>query len=303
MNIFKNPNNLITEIKRALADCTSIPARKYICAEKLTDITTEDIDHNCLRTERIGARAFQCCKSLKDVELATYHIGPSAFEGCTSLEEVYINNSSQPLLNHSGEECIIERDAFKGCTSLKKVTVDIVNKIGDYCFANCTSLEKILPNENMEHCVDSIGEGAFFNCKSLKKVALLECPSLFDSVTEIKPHTFEGCSSLESLDLTGIPIFKIGPAAFRDCTSLKEIIIPDTLEWLYLSAFEGCTSLENIRMVNDAIIYDNIYDVPGLTIIDDIHAVYVDKNGEQDHDRIFYRKNLANTINELLRKE
>lgn len=52
---------------------------------------------------------------------------------------------------------------------------------------------------------------------------------------------------------------KIGDSAFRDCSSLESIKIPDSLTWIEDSAFAGCSSLKSIdipdsvtRIENDA---------------------------------------------------
>lgn len=58
----------------------------------------------------------------------------------------------------------------------------------------------------------------------------------FDGKTTIEKVTFEEGSSLKS----------IGASAFKDCTSLKVIVLPKGLETIGSHAFDNCTSLETI---------------------------------------------------------
>lgn len=120
-----------------------------------------------------------------------------------------------------------------------------LTEIGEYAFKNCTSLEELdcsaveMTGENNFN----IKESAFENCTNLKKVTL--------------PHS-------------GITI---GWSAFENCSALEEIITDEqdslyTMEdqpfkatigmyeknnSIWSQAFEGCTSLKNLSLVNVSI--------------------------------------------------
>ena len=67
---------------------------------------------------------------------------------------------------------------------------------------------------------------------------------------------FKGCSSLEHIDIPN-SIISIGYSAFQGCTSLESIDIPKNVKILDHLTFDGCTSLKSI-------------DIPGnVTEIDD----------------------------------
>ena len=93
----------------------------------------------------------------------------------------------------------------------------------------------------IERGVTSIGEYAFEGCDSLESI---EIP---DGVISIKYAAFWGCSNLESIKMpTGV--MSIGEYAFFGCSSLKNIEIPDEVTSIEESAFGGCSSLESIKM-------------------------------------------------------
>lgn len=68
-------------------------------------------------------------------------------------------------------------------------------------------------------------------------------------VRAIGKRAFYNCANLQSVDLsqaTGLE--SIGDSAFRSCTSLKEIAIPDTVTELPELTFGYCTALESVTL-------------------------------------------------------
>ncbi len=118
--------------------------------------------------------------------------------------------------------------------------------------------------------VKSIGEEAFWDCEDLKSIII---PS---GVTVIDRYAFSGCTSLESITIpSGITI--VGDYAFDGCSALKyneyenayylgndtnpylvlmkakegeitSCIVNSNTKVIYQSAFEGCSTLENITI-------------------------------------------------------
>ncbi|MEQ2621366.1 S-layer homology domain-containing protein [Hominicoprocola fusiformis] len=78
------------------------------------------------------------------------------------------------------------------------------------------------------------------------------------AVTTIGIQAFQHCNNLVRIDLSGTKITAIQKRAFYECTALKEVILPDSLEMLgnlendggwYTagSIFYGCSNMESIR--------------------------------------------------------
>ena len=209
----------------------------------------------------IGQMAFIYCTSLTSVLIpnTVTNIGDAAFGMCESLQSIIIPDS---VINIGGE-------AFSGCTSLTSITIpDSVISIGDYAFSGCISLASIKMGNN----VVSIGNYAFEGDTAFTDIVIP------DSVTSVGEAAFENCTSLTSIDvepgnknfcsengvlfnkdkkeiicypagkteaLYKIPniVTSISEYAFKNCTSLTNIIVPNSVISIEWNAFYDCNNL------------------------------------------------------------
>ena len=86
--------------------------------------------------------------------------------------------------------------------------------------------------------VTLLNDYIFSNCEQLSEV------SLSKGITEIK-RAFHNCQSHERFTLPST-VKKIEP--FRECTALKEIYIPASVEEIDSHVLNGCTALEKITV-------------------------------------------------------
>ena len=129
--------------------------------------------------------------------------------------------------NVSADEVISENTVFDGegdviieGTVLTRFSKDVskysipdsVTEIGEYAFADCSSLTEI----NIPESVTEIGDSAFRGCYSLTEI------NIPDSVAEIGQQAFEGCSSLAKINIPN-SVTEIGMGVFSHCSSLTEI--------------------------------------------------------------------------------
>ncbi|MDY2628249.1 MAG: leucine-rich repeat domain-containing protein [Lachnospiraceae bacterium] len=207
--------------------------------------------------ELIGTYAFNECTGLNNVSIpdSVMTIDDSAFYGCTKLISASLGNGVKSLGKLS----------FSGCTELSNVIMgNRLKTIGNNAFSNCTALPEIVVPGNVE----TIGESAFYNCSSLTKVTLpdslktigkkafYKCTELSNvvmgnSVETIGYYAFHDCGKLEEITLPD-SLISIGGYAFVN-TGLKEIIVPDRVEKVMGSTFQGCEKLERAVIGNGAI--------------------------------------------------
>lgn len=107
----------------------------------------------------------------------------------------------------------------------------------------------VIPSEYNGLPVTEIAPLVFWNPEYLKSLTI---PA---TVTHISDYAFSGCTNLERVIFEdGSQLKTIYGCAFVDCSSLKEIELPDSLEVMTGSTFWRCSSLESIHIpknVND----------------------------------------------------
>lgn len=198
-------------------------------------------------------------------------IEESAFQG-SALRKITLPNGIRT----------IGANAFDNCIALKRVDVslcDNLNIIGVSAFQDTSIREIFIPND-----VHKIDDKAFYNCSNLKNLifeensnlvcigvsafegAIIQMLTIPASVNIIKKKAFTGCP-LESLifekdsklelicgyDGTRLEMRNYVPyGAFSNCTKLRKITIPQSVTTLECSAFEGCTSLEQVIFENNS---------------------------------------------------
>ena len=185
------------------------------------------------QVERIGSCAFMDCESLRTVQIGwgMREISASAFEGCTSLISAPIG------------KCIFLRKigfrAFAKCRSLCLMQIPAATtKIMALAFYDCLSLEHVVfEYESSPHTLE-IGAFAFAHCA----VDGLDFPARLKALGQF---SFYSCSSLVRVNMALCRELEIGENAFAACSALVRVEMPYQCI-VRGSAFEGCTSLEEV---------------------------------------------------------
>jgi len=259
--------------------------------------------------KEIGEGAFGGCTSLIDIAIpgSVTTIGIYAFSDTKWLENqkskktlIIVNGILIDAESATGDVTIpnnvtcIGGGAFSDCTTLTSITIpNNVTKIGDFAFDSCTSLTDIkIPNS-----VTEIGRFAFYNCTDLRnfivdddnqdfssidgvlynkdKTTLIQYPCgntrtdyiVPDSVKEIGHSAFKGCTNILSITIpdnvetigggsgigSGGGGFFAG-GVFSDCTNLTSVTLPSNLKAISTSLFSNCSKLKNI-IIPDKVTY------------------------------------------------
>ena len=199
----------------------------------------------------IGKSAFQDCENLCNIKLSTSleSIGSSAFKKSVMLtsceipecvriigDAAFAESSITNIVIPNSVTCV-GQSAFQSCISLLNVTLgSSLKEINDSVFKNCKSLQAI----EIPTAITTIGYSAFENCSSLTDV------SLNTSLKSIATKAFKKCSRLSSIELPE-GLETIGAETFKE-TALNQLVIPNSVTHINVSAFNSCSSLTNVTL-------------------------------------------------------
>ena len=215
----------------------------------------------------VGRYTFEGCTELSKVKLSSNltSLGYHAFKGCSSLKEIVIPATLTDTtkngvygyygpFNGSGlETAVIEDGAtkiadylFYGATSLKKIEIpDSVTSVGKYALSQCTSLIEMSFSEN----VSTLGDFLLSGCTNLKSVII---PA---SITSMGDGVFQNCTLLSTAGpIGGGYDIEFGWTdalpnnAFRFCTGLVTLIVPEGVTSLGEYAVEYCQNLQSVYL-------------------------------------------------------
>ncbi|WP_410059363.1 leucine-rich repeat protein [Alistipes putredinis] len=202
----------------AFADCTALTSIEIPASVETIEAAA------FMRCSKLATVTFEKGSQLKTIggDYSSYYYG--VFSDCTALKSIEIPASVET----------IEAAAFMGCSSLATVTFEKGSQLktigGGYssyypnyygAFADCTALTSI----EIPASVETIEAAAFMRCSKLATV------------------TFEKGSQLKTI---GGDYSSYYYGVFSDCTALKSIEIPASVETIEATAFKGCSSLATV---------------------------------------------------------
>ena len=207
----------------------------------------------------------------------------NAFSNCKQLSSVQLSNSLVSL----------GHDVFLSCTSLTSIRIpkslESVSDIYGGPFKDCSALQNVelelgmtkIPNDLFKGCpgfttitipdtVTEIGEDAF----AYTNLTSIVIP---DTVTDIGNYAFRGCTELKDVTLPNIRK-NIVAGMFENCTSLEKIVLPETVTAIRPDAFKGCTALKDITWSKaletiESCAFQNCSALTDVTIPDSVKSI------------------------------
>lgn len=207
----------------------------------------------------IGMDAFAECRGLTSVSIpnSVISIGGGAFSQCSGLTSISIPNSVTS----------IGGGAFAGCTGLTHFEIpNSVTSLGSNVFDGCIHLSDIsIPNSVTDMWKDTFKGTPYFenqpdgvlyaglcaygykgNTPEEAKIVLKE------GTKSIAGEAFRSCSWLTEMVIPN-SVVRIGALAFRSCDNLKNVVLSNSIDTIDSYAFEGCTALTSIVIPNSVV--------------------------------------------------
>lgn len=192
-----------------------------------TALTTADIS---AMTE-VPVRMFDGCSSLSAVIVnpSCISIGTAAFRGCKALKSFDFASTLTSL----------QPSAFE-CSGLQKIDMTAsqdIFAVGQYAFANCSSLTEALFADN----IVNISEGALFNCEKLTSIHLPGSLTGFGNAM-LSNTAIAGKIEMPRMSMT------IGDYALTGAAAVSEIDIPASVFYIGNEAMSGMSGLKRINV-------------------------------------------------------
>ena len=206
--------------------------------------------------EKIEVAAFAGNKAIQKVifgaQLNT--IGASAFKKCYYLEEVVFNENLSEIDETAFENCwylttlnlpnrleVIDQKAFHNCSGLTTVKIPgSCKSIKFAAFEKCKSLTDVQIGEGLEN----IHQNVFEECTALQSVVLPR------SLKALGSAVFKGSGVKKVTFLGAYPETGIAEDAFREATSLSEILVPTEYLDEYINHFSGSDIKNLIKAIH-----------------------------------------------------
>lgn len=153
----------------------------------------------------------------------------SAYKGSDATVVVPGYIAGVPVSGFIGNIAFCMNDTIQTVYLPKQIT-----ELRNNAFSGCTNLKNVVAYKL------EIGPMVFSDCQNLKNLNF--------AILSVAQNSFSSCSSLTDIDLSQLASTKITAMAFRDCSALKNLIIPNGVTDIENRVVYNCTALESITI-------------------------------------------------------
>ena len=209
----------------------------------------------------IQKNAFYGCSSLQSLSLpaSLTSLGASCFAGGASLSDVTVNSDLKldvgiaegyPFDGSAASRIMFAEGVTKipggifdgGCSNATEVYLPTTLKtLGSRAFRNAASLKEITIRSDIAMSYLYNREGSFAYAPMEKVVAV-------EGVTKLPGYIFMGASSSLKEIILPETLVSIGASTFDSCGALEELVLPKSLKNISENAFKGAASLKSVHI-------------------------------------------------------
>lgn len=141
----------------------------------------------------------------------------------------------------------IKTAAFRNVNAITSVTIGRnIETVGNNAFRNCDGLRSV--NNDSNTSLTEVPEGCFNDCDNLTTVVL---PGSLTTIGGSNVGAFESCDRLTTVNFDQLTSLQtIGNSAFKECSALTGLTLPDTLTTIGDNAFADCAGITHVNIPN-----------------------------------------------------
>jgi hypothetical protein len=223
---------------------------------------------------------FESCVNLTSVDISSVVTIPaSTFSDCANLTNITVDpvnvaySSMDGVLFNKNQTVLMQ---YPGGKTGEYLVPQSVTSIRDYAFYGCAALTRIAIPSSMTRSVINGGFYGFSSCSNLIDITVDPLNPTFSSVDGVLFNKdkktliqYPGGKSGDYIPPNTLTV--IWDNAFRQCTGLKSVAIPDGVTLIKMSAFSGCTNMTHIEIsssvavINDYAFWD-CFSLAGIAI-------------------------------------
>lgn len=185
---------------------------------------------------------FKNCTSLENVYVGKNHnaIGEQTFYNCTSLKSIIWDTDANITVNNEGLYNVPTDLAVIGANIKGYSSIATNGQCGDNMYYDYDIDTKVISFTGYGNMWENPSWSAYINM--ISRVDFSNMVGDYSIVTS----AFSGGKNIETVEFGDKYLKNIGWGAFMNCSSIKYIVIPNTVENIWGCAFENCTGVDTV---------------------------------------------------------